>query len=178
VQEQFIDICILCGCDYCGTIRGIGPKRALQLIIEHKTLEKVLVFLDKSKYNIPDPFPIEVCSSWASLQSSSTFACVTLDHCLWLLALKTARVRYSILHGCKCCSTIRGTCPNLALRLIVEHKTLKRCLPLWTSSSTTFLTRFLLRCAHPGVSCYSKFPSLHVLYVASVLKDCENTPKI
>lgn len=32
LQAQFIDFCILCGCDYAGTIRGIGPVRALQLI--------------------------------------------------------------------------------------------------------------------------------------------------
>ena len=24
--EQFVDLCILCGCDYCSTIRGIGSK--------------------------------------------------------------------------------------------------------------------------------------------------------
>eukprot|EP01025_Chloroclados_australasicus_P065728 TRINITY_DN8959_c0_g1_i1.p3 TRINITY_DN8959_c0_g1~~TRINITY_DN8959_c0_g1_i1.p3 ORF type:complete len:159 (-),score=27.03 TRINITY_DN8959_c0_g1_i1:502-978(-) len=52
-------MCILCGCDYCGTIRGIGPKRAYQLVTQHGTLEKVLDSLDKSKYTIPEPFPIE-----------------------------------------------------------------------------------------------------------------------
>ena len=31
-DDQFIDLCILMGCDYCGTIRGIGAVRALQLI--------------------------------------------------------------------------------------------------------------------------------------------------
>ena len=25
--EQFVDMCILCGCDYAGTIRGIGPGK-------------------------------------------------------------------------------------------------------------------------------------------------------
>ena len=24
--EQFVDLCILCGCDYCSTIKGVGPK--------------------------------------------------------------------------------------------------------------------------------------------------------
>ena len=60
VQQQFIDICILCGCDYCGSIRGIGPKSALKLIKEHKTLEKALATLDKAKYPLPEPFPIDV----------------------------------------------------------------------------------------------------------------------
>ena len=31
-ENMFVDFCILCGCDYAGTIRGIGPIRALQLI--------------------------------------------------------------------------------------------------------------------------------------------------
>lgn len=37
-HEQFIDLCILLGCDYCETIRGIGPKRAIDLIREHKSI--------------------------------------------------------------------------------------------------------------------------------------------
>ena len=27
--EQFVDVCILCGCDYAGTIRGIGSGKVL-----------------------------------------------------------------------------------------------------------------------------------------------------
>jgi flap endonuclease-1 len=38
--EEFVDLCILCGCDYCSTIKGIGPKTALRLIREHKTIEQ------------------------------------------------------------------------------------------------------------------------------------------
>ncbi|KAK9804920.1 hypothetical protein WJX72_012073 [[Myrmecia] bisecta] len=57
--EQFIDLCILCGCDYCGSIRGIGPTRALQMIQKHGGLEDVLAALDKTKYDIPDPFPYQ-----------------------------------------------------------------------------------------------------------------------
>ena len=47
-------MCILLGCDYCETIRGIGPKRAIDLIKEHKTIEKVIEKIDKDKYPIPD----------------------------------------------------------------------------------------------------------------------------
>lgn len=61
VQAQFIDVCILCGCDYCGSIKGIGPKKALKMIAEHGTLEKALEHLDAEKYPLPNPFPIEVC---------------------------------------------------------------------------------------------------------------------
>ena len=31
-EEQFVDVCILCGCDYTDTVRGVGPKKALELI--------------------------------------------------------------------------------------------------------------------------------------------------
>lgn len=31
-DDEFIDLCILCGCDYAGSIRGIGAVRALQYI--------------------------------------------------------------------------------------------------------------------------------------------------
>lgn len=60
--EQFVDLCILCGCDYCSTIKGIGPKTALKMIRQHKTLENVVSALKKEKkYSIPsDWFPQKV----------------------------------------------------------------------------------------------------------------------
>ncbi|XP_041375881.1 flap endonuclease 1-like [Gigantopelta aegis] len=53
-QEEFIDLCILLGCDYCDSIRGIGPKRAIELIKQHKTIDGVLQHIDKKKYTIPE----------------------------------------------------------------------------------------------------------------------------
>jgi flap endonuclease-1 len=35
------------GCDYCPTIRGIGPKKAFELIMQHKNIEAVLENIDK-----------------------------------------------------------------------------------------------------------------------------------
>jgi len=58
-REQFIDICILCGCDYCGSIRGIGPKKALDQIQKFGTIEKVIENLDKAKYIVPEVFPFD-----------------------------------------------------------------------------------------------------------------------
>lgn len=46
-MDQFIDLCILLGCDYAPTIRGIGPKKAFELIEKHKTIENVLEALDE-----------------------------------------------------------------------------------------------------------------------------------
>lgn len=36
---QFLDICILCKCDYTGTVYGIGPKKALNFIKIHTNIE-------------------------------------------------------------------------------------------------------------------------------------------
>jgi flap endonuclease-1 len=40
--DQFVDLCILCGCDYCGSIPGVGPKTALKLIKKHGDIETVV----------------------------------------------------------------------------------------------------------------------------------------
>lgn len=47
-HQQFIDLCILLGCDYCGTIKGIGPKRAIDLIRQHGSIEEILDNIDQS----------------------------------------------------------------------------------------------------------------------------------
>lgn len=58
-EDEFIDLSILLGCDYCDSIRGIGPHRAVQLIKEHKTIEKILDNIDKKKYAIPEECTFE-----------------------------------------------------------------------------------------------------------------------
>jgi len=39
--SEFIEFCILCGCDYNKNIPGIGPVRGLRLIKEYKSIEKL-----------------------------------------------------------------------------------------------------------------------------------------
>lgn len=64
-MEEFIDICILSGCDYTKTIKGIGPMKAYQLILEHHTIEGVLSALKKKHGNeqfnalVPEDYPFE-----------------------------------------------------------------------------------------------------------------------
>ena len=53
---QFIDLCILCGCDYTNSIRGIGPKKAYDGIKKYGTIEKFIKTLDKKKYIVNDDF--------------------------------------------------------------------------------------------------------------------------
>ncbi|KAF4095970.1 hypothetical protein G5714_023573 [Onychostoma macrolepis] len=53
-HQQFIDLCILLGCDYCGTIKGIGPKRAIDLIKQHSSIEEILENIDQNKHPAPE----------------------------------------------------------------------------------------------------------------------------
>lgn len=59
-RTQFVDLCILLGCDYLDPIPKVGPNTALKLIRDHGTLEKVVEFIKddpKQKYVIPDDWP-------------------------------------------------------------------------------------------------------------------------
>ena len=63
-MEEFIDLCIMCGCDYTTTISGIGPIRAYRLIEQNRTIEATIEKLiennedskKKTKYVIPENF--------------------------------------------------------------------------------------------------------------------------
>lgn len=63
-QDEFIDLCILCGCDYTTNIPGIGPIKAFKYVEECKTIEEVMAKIEKEnenpnkkkKYQIPDNF--------------------------------------------------------------------------------------------------------------------------
>jgi len=52
--DEFIDMCILCGCDYCPTIPNIGTFRAFQHIQKHKSIEKFIQSYTSN--NIPEGF--------------------------------------------------------------------------------------------------------------------------
>jgi flap endonuclease-1 len=59
--EQFVDFCILCGCDYTSKIPMIGPVKAHGLIKAHHSLENVIQTLNnnesfRKKHQIPDDF--------------------------------------------------------------------------------------------------------------------------
>jgi len=53
-QEEFVDLCILLGCDYVDKIKGIGPKKAIELVKKHKNIETILSNIDKTKYPPPE----------------------------------------------------------------------------------------------------------------------------
>ncbi len=51
--HQFVDVCILCGCDYCPTISKVGNARAFQYIQTYKSIEKLI---ESKKCNISQEF--------------------------------------------------------------------------------------------------------------------------
>eukprot|EP01119_Soliformovum_irregulare_P024843 TRINITY_DN9014_c0_g1_i1.p1 TRINITY_DN9014_c0_g1~~TRINITY_DN9014_c0_g1_i1.p1 ORF type:complete len:329 (-),score=94.31 TRINITY_DN9014_c0_g1_i1:57-899(-) len=57
-QDQFIDLCILLGCDYTPTIKGVGPKRAIEGIQKYGDIETMIKHLD-SKFTVPPNFNYE-----------------------------------------------------------------------------------------------------------------------
>ena len=51
--HKFIDLCILCGCDYCSTIPKIGTIRAYNNIKTYNTIESII---ESGKFDVPDEF--------------------------------------------------------------------------------------------------------------------------
>lgn len=58
-MDQFIDLCILSGCDYCDSIKGIGGQTALKLIRQHSCIENILENINKERYQIPEDWPYQ-----------------------------------------------------------------------------------------------------------------------
>ncbi|KAK5661772.1 hypothetical protein OQA88_9873 [Cercophora sp. LCS_1] len=63
-RKQFVDLCILLGCDYLDPIPKVGPSTALKLIRDHGCLEKVVEWMKtdpkaKDRYVIPEDWPYE-----------------------------------------------------------------------------------------------------------------------
>jgi flap endonuclease-1 len=56
-QNEFLDMCILCGCDYTSKIGGIGPMHAYKLMKTYKSIENAMDHIKKSKsYKVPNDF--------------------------------------------------------------------------------------------------------------------------
>ena len=53
----FIEFCILCGCDYCATIKGVGPSTAFKLLKTHGSIEAALASLDEARRPAAEEMP-------------------------------------------------------------------------------------------------------------------------
>ena len=52
-HDEFIELCILCGCDYCKNIPKIGICKSLDIIHRYKTIDN---FITSSKMELPDNY--------------------------------------------------------------------------------------------------------------------------
>ncbi|KAG8344776.1 XPG N terminal domain [Trypanosoma vivax] len=55
-MEQFVDLCILLGCDYVPKIPGIGPHKAWEGIKKFHSIEAFIESLDSAKHVVPEDF--------------------------------------------------------------------------------------------------------------------------
>jgi len=53
IHDEFIDLCILCGCDYTCTIPKIGPVTALSVIKKYRSIENLIKI---NTYKLPENF--------------------------------------------------------------------------------------------------------------------------
>ncbi len=55
-MEKFIQLCILLGCDYTSTIKGVGPMKAFEMIKTHGSIEEGIKHLNAEKYPVTEDF--------------------------------------------------------------------------------------------------------------------------
>ena len=51
--DQFLEFCILCGCDYCPSVPKVGHITAMKLFKEHKTIDEIM---KNTKFNFPENY--------------------------------------------------------------------------------------------------------------------------
>lgn len=82
-SEEFVDFCILCGCDYTEKIKQVGPAKAYKFIREYKNIENLLTHLPKlgKQYQVPNPEKFDFAMArdmFLNTQSETTLARVYL----------------------------------------------------------------------------------------------------
>ncbi|KAK4051655.1 Elongation of fatty acids protein 2 [Microbotryomycetes sp. JL201] len=58
-MDKFIEMCMLCGCDYLEPVKGIGAKTALKLVQEYDSFGDIVAHLRKGKNPPPEDWPWE-----------------------------------------------------------------------------------------------------------------------
>jgi len=61
-EYEFIDLCILLGCDYVDVIQGLTPINAYEIITKHRSIVNFIKSSDSKKYKIPENY-INKCIS-------------------------------------------------------------------------------------------------------------------
>jgi len=90
-REQLVDAAILAGTDFHPGITELGPKRAANLLREHKTIESIPVAV-KSKYNFSTLTPAKADEVRGLFLAPDV--CVDIPKPLWRAPAKEALVRF------------------------------------------------------------------------------------
>jgi len=59
-MDEFVELCIMLGCDYAGTVKGVGQVKALELLRKYRSVDAAVASLDKAKYTVPETLLEEV----------------------------------------------------------------------------------------------------------------------
>ena len=71
-NDQWVDFCVLCGCDYCDRIPNLGPKNAIKLLKAHGSVENILKNVG-SKYKVPENYMENYNKSIAIFKNEEEF---------------------------------------------------------------------------------------------------------
>jgi len=78
-QAEFVDFCILAGCDYLTTISKVGIVTARKLMQEHRSIEAILEKLDRKKYAVPEDWNYQAARSCFGSSSMKDVNIATLQ---------------------------------------------------------------------------------------------------
>lgn len=103
--EQFVELCILFGCDYCPTLADIKPSVIYNTYVNNFSIEGTLNDLKIAGYNVPNNFEYQEAKNYFVNQLSSN---VTLDKLVLkkpsidklqkLLIDRYGLIRYKVIH--------------------------------------------------------------------------------
>lgn len=77
-QAEFVDFCILAGCDYLDTISKVGITTAHQLVKKHRSIEVILENLNRTKHTVPANWDFQAARNCFRLPDASTLDALQL----------------------------------------------------------------------------------------------------
>jgi len=78
-HAEFIDLCIILGCDYCGSMKVVGPVKSLDLMEKYSSIEVILVNIDRAKYTVPENFMEEVIAARNEFNNAEVIPAADVD---------------------------------------------------------------------------------------------------
>ncbi len=70
--DQWIDFCILCGCDYCDRIPNLGPKNSLKYLKLYENVNGILENVG-SKYKVPENYKEEYANALVNFKNEGNY---------------------------------------------------------------------------------------------------------